>query len=132
MILVGELRDPESISTALSAAETGHLVLSTLHTQGAAKSVNRIVDVFPADQQHQIRTQLGDTLQGIISQTLLPRAQTAGGRTIATEVLINTPGGRESHPRGPGVAAVLDDAGEPGRWHAHARPGPAPPRRRGG
>ncbi|MFD6700106.1 MULTISPECIES: type IV pilus twitching motility protein PilT [unclassified Microbacterium] len=90
VILVGELRDPESISTALSAAETGHLVLSTLHTQGAAKSVNRIVDVFPADQQHQIRTQLGDTLQGIISQTLLPRAQTAG-RTIATEVLINTP-----------------------------------------
>jgi len=90
VILVGELRDPESISTALSAAETGHLVLSTLHTQGAAKSVNRIVDVFPADQQHQIRTQLGDTLQGIISQTLLPRAQ-SGGRTIATEVLVNTP-----------------------------------------
>jgi twitching motility protein PilT len=90
VILIGELRDPESISTALSAAETGHLVLSTLHTQGAAKSINRIIDVFPADQQHQIRTQLGDTLQGIISQTLLPLAQT-DGRTIATEVLINTP-----------------------------------------
>ena len=90
VILVGELRDPESIMTALSAAETGHLVLSTLHTQGAAKSVNRIVDVFPADQQHQIRTQLGDTLQGVISQTLLPRAQ-SNGRTIATEVLINNP-----------------------------------------
>lgn len=90
VILIGELRDPESIQTALSAAETGHLVLSTLHTQGAAKSVNRIVDVFPHDQQHQIRTQLGDTLQGIISQTLMPLAQT-GGRTIATEVLINTP-----------------------------------------
>ncbi|QMU96529.1 type IV pilus twitching motility protein PilT [Microbacterium esteraromaticum] len=90
VILVGELRDPESISTALSAAETGHLVLSTLHTQGAAKSINRIVDVFAADQQHQIRTQLGDTLQGIISQTLLPRAQSEG-RTIATEVLVNTP-----------------------------------------
>ena len=90
VILVGELRDPESIMTALSAAETGHLVLSTLHTQGAAKSVNRIVDVFPADQQHQIRSQLGDTLQGIISQTLLPRAQ-SNGRTIATEVLTNTP-----------------------------------------
>ena len=65
-------------------------MLSTLHTQGAAKSINRIVDVFPADQQQQIRTQLGDTLQGIISQTLLPLAQT-DGRTIATEVLINTP-----------------------------------------
>jgi twitching motility protein PilT len=90
VILIGELRDPESISTALSAAETGHLVLSTLHTQGAAKSINRIIDVFPADAQHQIRTQLGDTLQGIISQTLLPLAQT-NGRTIATEVLINTP-----------------------------------------
>ena len=90
VILVGELRDPESIMTALSAAETGHLVLSTLHTQGAAKSVNRIVDVFPADQQHQIRTQLGDTLQGVISQTLLPRAQ-SGGRIIATEVLVNNP-----------------------------------------
>ena len=90
VILIGELRDPESIRTALSAAETGHLVLSTLHTQGAAKSINRIVDVFPADQQAQIRTQLGDTLQGVISQTLMPLSQT-DGRTIATEVLINTP-----------------------------------------
>lgn len=90
VILIGELRDPESIQTALSAAETGHLVLSTLHTQGAAKSINRIVDVFPSDKQQQIRTQLGDTLQGIISQTLMPLAQT-NGRTIATEVLINTP-----------------------------------------
>lgn len=90
VILVGELRDPESIRTALSAAETGHLVLSTLHTQGASKSINRIVDVFPADQQDQIRTQLGDTLQGVISQTLLPLAQRSG-RTVATEVLINTP-----------------------------------------
>ncbi|WP_457101720.1 type IV pilus twitching motility protein PilT [Microbacterium sp. P5_E9] len=90
VILIGELRDPESIRTALSAAETGHLVLSTLHTQGAAKSINRIVDVFPADQQQQIRTQLGDTLQGVISQTLMPLSQ-SDGRTIATEVLINTP-----------------------------------------
>ncbi|WP_319034360.1 type IV pilus twitching motility protein PilT [Microbacterium sp. LRZ72] len=90
VILVGELRDQESIHTALSAAETGHLVLSTLHTQGAAKSINRIVDVFPSHQQDQIRTQLGDTLQGIISQSLLPLAQSTG-RTIATEVLVNTP-----------------------------------------
>ncbi|HWI30515.1 MAG TPA: PilT/PilU family type 4a pilus ATPase, partial [Microbacterium sp.] len=90
VILIGELRDPASISTALSAAETGHLVLSTLHTQSAAKSINRIVDAFPSHQQDQIRSQLGDTLQGIISQTLLPLAQT-GGRTIATEVLVNTP-----------------------------------------
>lgn len=90
VLLIGELRDPASISTALSAAETGHLVLSTLHTQSAAKSINRIVDAFPPDQQTQVRTQLGDTLQGIISQTLLPRAQ-SDGRVIATEVLINTP-----------------------------------------
>lgn len=90
VILIGELRDPESISTALSAAETGHLVLSTLHTQSAAKSINRIVDAFPPEQQTQVRTQLGDTLQGIISQTLLPKAQ-EDGRVIATEVLVNTP-----------------------------------------
>lgn len=90
VILVGELRDPESIQTALSAAETGHLVLSTLHTQGAAKSINRIIDAFPSHQQNQVRTQLGDTLQGILSQSLLPLAQKAG-RTIATEVLVNTP-----------------------------------------
>ncbi|GAA1640962.1 type IV pilus twitching motility protein PilT [Microbacterium flavum] len=90
IILIGELRDPESISTALTAAETGHLVLSTLHTQSAAKSINRIVDAFPSDQQNQVRTQLGDTLRGIITQTLLPRAQSAG-RVIATEVLVNTP-----------------------------------------
>ncbi|MET0296365.1 MAG: type IV pilus twitching motility protein PilT [Microbacterium sp.] len=90
VILIGELRDPASISTALSAAETGHLVISTLHTQSAAKSINRIVDAFPPDQQTQVRTQLGDTLQGIISQTLLPMAH-SDGRVIATEVLVNTP-----------------------------------------
>ncbi|WP_439594161.1 type IV pilus twitching motility protein PilT [Microbacterium sp.] len=90
VILIGELRDTESIATALSAAETGHLVLSTLHTQGAAKSINRIVDVFPSHQQAQIRTQLGDTLQGIVSQTLIPLSQSKG-RMIATEVLVNTP-----------------------------------------
>ena len=90
VILIGELRDAVSISTALSAAETGHLVLSTLHTQSAAKSINRIVDAFPSHQQAQVRTQLGDTLQGIISQTLMPLAQSEG-RTIATEVLVNTP-----------------------------------------
>jgi len=90
IILIGELRDPESIATALTAAETGHLVVSTLHTQSAAKSINRIVDAFPPDQQQQVRSQLGDTLQGIITQTLLPRAGQPG-RVIATEVLVNTP-----------------------------------------
>ena len=90
VILIGELRDQESISAALTAAETGHLVLGTLHTQGAAKSIDRIIDTFPAHQQNQIRSQLGDTLQGVISQTLLPYAQLKG-RVPATEILVHTP-----------------------------------------
>lgn len=90
IILIGELRDPESIASALTAAETGHLVLSTLHTQSAAKSINRVVDAFPPEQQAQVRTQLGDALQGIITQTLLPKAS-GHGRVIGTEVLVNTP-----------------------------------------
>jgi twitching motility protein PilT len=90
VILVGELRDQESISVALTAAETGHLVLGTLHTQGAAKSIDRIIDTFPARQQDQIRSQLGDTLQGVISQTLLPMTQSTG-RVPATEILVHTP-----------------------------------------
>lgn len=90
VILIGELRDTESISVALSAAETGQLVLATLHTQGAAKSINRIVDAFPAHQQDQVRSQLGDTLQGVISQTLLPLSQ-SDGRALASEVLVQTP-----------------------------------------
>lgn len=90
VILIGELRDQESISVALTAAETGHLVLGTLHTQGAAKSIDRIIDTFPAHQQNQIRSQLGDTLQGVISQTLLPYAQLQG-RVPATEILVHTP-----------------------------------------
>lgn len=90
VILIGELRDPESIAVALSAAETGQLVLATLHTQGAAKSINRIIDAFPAHQQDQVRAQLGDSLQGVISQTLLPLSQ-SDGRALATEVMVQTP-----------------------------------------
>lgn len=89
VILVGELRDLESISVALTAAETGHLVYATLHTVDAAQSIDRIVDVFPPHQQGQIRTQLAGSLQGVISQTLLRRA--GGGRVVATEVLNMTP-----------------------------------------
>ena len=130
VILIGELRDPESIQTALSAAETGHLVLSTLHTQGAAKSINRIVDVFPADQQQQIRTQLGDTLQGVISQTL--HAARADQRPHDRDRGAHQhPRGREHDPRGPGRAALLRDAGGLVGRHAHARSGSAPARRRG-
>jgi len=90
VILVGEMRDLETISTALTAAETGHLVFATLHTQDAAQTVDRIVDVFPPDQQQQVRVQLSVSLQGIVTQQLLPTAD-GKGRTVATEVLVPTP-----------------------------------------
>lgn len=89
VILVGELRDLESISVALTAAETGHLVFATLHTVDAAQSVDRIVDVFPPSQQGQVRTQLAGSLQGVVSQTLLRKI--GGGRVVATEILKTTP-----------------------------------------
>ncbi len=78
VIMIGEMRDLETMSTAITAAETGHLVLSTLHTRGAAESVSRIIDAFPAAQQTQIRTQLSDVLEGVISQVLLRRADGKG------------------------------------------------------
>jgi len=88
VILIGELRDLETISIALTAAETGHLVLATLHTQSAAQAVDRIIDVFPPHQQQQIRTQLSSTLHGVVSQQLVPT--TDGSRVAAAEVLIGT------------------------------------------
>ena len=90
VILVGEMRDIETISTALTAAETGHLVFATLHTQSTSQTVDRIIDVFPAEQQHQVRMQLSIALQGIVTQQLLPTADGAG-RVCACEVLIPTP-----------------------------------------
>ena len=87
VILVGEMRDYETISIALTAAETGHLVLSTLHTIGAANTINRIIDVFPAHQQQQVRIQLSMTLQGVISQQLLTKADQMG-RVVAVEVMM--------------------------------------------
>lgn len=87
VILVGEMRDLETISIALTAAETGHLVFSTLHTIGAAKTIDRIIDVFPPHQQQQIRVQLSTVLYGIVSQQLLT-TKTGQGRVVATEVLI--------------------------------------------
>lgn len=89
VILIGELRDLETMEVAMTAAETGHLVLGTLHTQGAANSVNRIIDAFPAHQQNQVRTQLADSLQGVISQTLVRRVN-GQGRVAATEVMVRT------------------------------------------
>jgi twitching motility protein PilT len=90
IILVGEMRDLETISVALTAAETGHLVFATLHTQDAAQTIDRVIDVFPAHQQAQVRTQLAGALQGVVSQTLCKRAD-APGRVVATEVLVATP-----------------------------------------
>lgn len=88
VILIGELRDYETISLALTAAETGHLVLSTLHTSGAAKSVDRIIDSFPSDQQNQIRNQLSESLKAVVWQQLLPKAD-GSGRIPALEILFN-------------------------------------------
>ncbi|AMM22247.1 type IV pili twitching motility protein PilT [Frondihabitans sp. PAMC 28766] len=90
VILIGELRDLETISVALTAAETGHLVFATLHTQDAAQTIDRVIDVFPPHQQDQVRTQLASTLQGVVCQTLVPRA-TGRGRVVATEVMMMTP-----------------------------------------
>ncbi|UFT97931.1 type IV pilus twitching motility protein PilT [Radiobacillus kanasensis] len=89
VILVGEMRDWETISTAITAAETGHLVLGTLHTTDAASTMDRIIDVFPSQQKDQIRTQLANVLEAIISQRLLPTADYSG-RRAATEILRNT------------------------------------------
>ncbi len=90
VILVGEMRDLETIATALTAAETGHLVFATLHTQDTAQTVDRIVDVFPPSQQQQVRVQLSVALQGIVTQQLLPTAD-GSGRVCGTEVLVPTP-----------------------------------------
>ncbi|HBQ65023.1 MAG TPA: type IV pili twitching motility protein PilT [Clostridiales bacterium] len=87
VILVGEMRDLETIGIAISASETGHLVLSTLHTTGAVETINRVIDVFPPHQQQQIRIQLASTLQAVISQQLLPKAD-GSGRVVAIETMV--------------------------------------------
>lgn len=90
VILVGEMRDLDTISVALTAAETGHLVLSTLHTIGAASTIDRMVDVFPANQQMQVKVQLGMVLVGVISQQLIPKKD-GHGRAVALEILLSSP-----------------------------------------
>jgi twitching motility protein PilT len=89
VIVVGEMRDLETIATALTAAETGHLVLATLHTPDAPQTIQRIIDVFPSHQQTQVKLQLASALQGVVSQILMPRAD-GQGRVLATEVMIAT------------------------------------------
>ena len=90
VIMVGEMRDLETISLAITASETGHLVMATLHTSNAARTLDRILDAFPVEQQGQIRTMVSESLRGIISQQLIPRAD-GKGRVIAMEVMVNTP-----------------------------------------
>jgi twitching motility protein PilT len=89
VILVGEMRDLETVAAALTIAETGHLVLATLHTNSAAESINRIIDVFPSNQQSQVRAQLAFVLEGVITQTLLPKAK-GRGRCMAAEIMVAT------------------------------------------
>ncbi len=89
VILVGEMRDLETISTAITAAETGHLVMSTLHTIGAAKTIDRIIDIFPPHQQQQIKVQLSSVLEAVISQQLIPKKD-GGGRVAVHEIMIST------------------------------------------
>lgn len=90
VILIGEMRDLETISAALTIAETGHLVFATLHTNSAAESMNRVIDAFPSHQQAQVRAQLAFVLEGVITQTLLPRAK-GKGRVVAAEIMVCTP-----------------------------------------
>jgi twitching motility protein PilT len=89
VILVGEMRDPETISLALTAAETGHLVLSSIHSRSTASAVERIVDSYPPERQRQVRVQLAESLRAVVAQRLLPRAR-GGGRVVAVEVLRGT------------------------------------------
>jgi len=90
VILVGEMRDLETVKAALTIAETGHLALATLHTNSAAESINRVIDVFPAHQQDQVRAQLSFVLEGVVTQTLLPR-RAGRGRVVACEIMVATP-----------------------------------------
>jgi twitching motility protein PilT len=115
VILVGEMRDLDTIATALTAAETGHLVFATLHTQDTAQTVDRIVDVFPPAQQHQVRVQLSVALQGIVTQQLLPTAD-GQGRCCATEILVPTPAVRNLIREGKThqIYSVLQTGGQHG------------------
>jgi len=90
VVLIGEMRDLETVEAALKIAETGHLTFGTLHTNSASQTINRIIDIFPANQQAQIRTQLSLVLEGIVCQALLPRAD-GKGRVVSLEIMVPTP-----------------------------------------
>ena len=116
VIMVGEMRDLETISLALTAAETGHLVFGTLHTSSAVMTPGRIVDVFPSDQQTQIRLQLADSLQGIMAQMLLPRCDGVSGMVVAQEVLVATEAIRAliRERKTPQIANMMQTGGKAG------------------
>ena len=132
VILVGEMRDLETISTALTAAETGHLVFATLHTQSTAQTVDRIIDVFPPHQQQQVRMQLSIALQGIITQQLLPTAD-GSGRVVACEVLVPTPAIRNLIREGKThqIYSALQTSGAVGDADDGRAPGTARPEGKG-
>lgn len=117
VIVVGEMRDLETISTALTAAETGHLVLATLHTPDAPQTIERIIDVFPPHQQRQVRLQLGNGLQGVMSQLLLPH-KSGKGRALSTEVMVATPGIRNLVREGEieQIPTLLQTGAQYGMW----------------
>ena len=117
IILVGEMRDLETIQLALTAAETGHLVFGTLHTSSAPKTVDRIIDAFPPNQQSQIRTQLAEALEAVITQTLLKKK--SGGRVAAPRNHGRHDRGPESHPRGQVAPDSRNHAGQSERRHAN-------------
>ena len=120
VVLIGEMRDLETVESALRIAETGHLTFATLHTNSAAQTINRIIDVFPAHQQSQIRTQLSLVLEGIVCQSLLPRADgqrpRRGGRDPGADA-----GDPQPDPRRQGPPDLLVDAGRPGEARACRR-----------
>ena len=121
VVLIGEMRDLETIESALRIAETGHLTFGTLHTNSAAQTINRIIDMFPAHQQSQIRTQLSLVLEGIVCQALLPQP-TAGPRRRARDPGADA-GDPEPDPRGQDPSDLLVDAGRPGKArHADVQP----------
>lgn len=114
VVLVGEMRDYETISSALTIAETGHLVFATLHTNSAAQTVDRIVDVFPPEQQSQVRLQLSGTLEAVVSQRLVP--QISGGRTVAFELMLGSPAIKTSirDAKTPQIDSIIETSGEMG------------------
>ena len=119
IVLVGELRDLETIAIAIETAETGHLVFGTLHTTTAASTVDRVIDQFPADRQAQIRVMLSESLRGVIAQTLCRKI--GGGRVAALEVLLVNARDLQPDPRGQDVPAAVDDAGGQGQRHGDAQ-----------